>query len=222
PGGRRHSGGRRLGRRRRTCLGHRGAGGLARRAAAHTAHHVGVRAQVAQIRPVALGGSKRQAVATHQIRHLTLSNDRVRQQTDQIRLAQRLGPLGGEEHRESEADETAERAFHGRTHLERSKRRSTASTSEYKERSRALRTESRAPASSLRAALYDVQRSSRSTRPRARSGQAILWPSNRRARKSKAPTARATVSAMRSTRSRREGVATDGPGFTGARPDASA
>src|SRR5204863_5599964 len=208
-------------RRRRTRERHRGAGRLAGCAAADTAHHVGVRAQVAQIRPVALSGSKREAVAAHQVRHLTLADDGVREQTDQVRLAQRLGPLGGEQHRQGDPEQTADRAFHGRAHLERSNRRSTASTSEYSERSRALRTESRAPASSLRAALYDVQRSSRSTRPRARSAHAILRPSNRRARRSKAPTASATVSAMRSTRSRGEGAATE-PVLTGPRPEASA
>ena len=129
-GGRGHGGGRRLGRRRWTRQGHRGAGRLAGRAAAHATHHVRIRPQVAQIRPVALGGSKREAVATHQVRHLTLSNDRVREQTDQVRLTQRLGPLGGEQHRQGEPQQTADRAFHGRAHLDCSNRRSTASTSE--------------------------------------------------------------------------------------------
>src|SRR5207302_11409734 len=144
-----------FGRRRRTRERYGGARCLTGRAAADTAHHVRVGAQVPQIRPVALGGSKRETVAAHQVRYLPLPDDRVREQTDQVRLAQRLGPLGRYQHRqrEREREQTGDGALHGRGHLERSNRRSLASTSEYSERSRALRAESRAAASSLRAAL---------------------------------------------------------------------
>ena len=139
-GEQRHGERSRLGRRGSGCgwlrCGRRGArernpgaGPLQGRAAADAAHHVGVRTEVAQVRPVPLGGPEGEAVTPYEVGDLSLPNHGVREETDQVRLSQRLRSLRRDEHREAERHETSEPASHGRGHCERSNRRSAASTS---------------------------------------------------------------------------------------------
>src|SRR5207249_4759353 len=81
------------------------------------------------VRPVALGGPEGEAVSPYEVGDLCFPNHGVRQETDEIRLSQRLRSLRGDEHRAAERDETREPTPHGRGHCDRSNRRSAASTS---------------------------------------------------------------------------------------------
>src|SRR5206468_12713476 len=136
-----------------------GGGGLrsgraARRAGADAAQHVRVGAEAPQIGPVALARPEGEAVAAHRVRDLAALNQGVREQPNEIRLAERGRVLRhgcGRPAREQQGRQP-NGGSHGRGQRERSKRRSTASMSEYNDRSRAPWAESSADAC-LRAAL---------------------------------------------------------------------
>src|SRR5213083_715958 len=118
---------------RRGGEGERGRGPAlhGRRASADTVEHVRVGPEVAQIRPIPWRGSKGDAVAPDQVRDLTPGDQRVGEQSDHIRLTQRLRPLRRRPTRQSAHEEGnhSDGARHGRVQDVRSNRRSTPSTS---------------------------------------------------------------------------------------------